>query len=166
MRTEVEIYIRGKWNHSSLVRKQHSSLGWFSIQRETMILRGFCHSRRADLCYPWASSSVELSWALLPPVEPDQWEESEMMSPRYSGIHKTNGGKSAKKTAQKRQRTTFWRVSGGLWRVKLNLSAFLYRSARENQAFAHFKNLTPVVSKVSGLHPNPAGIKCFCSRSN
>lgn len=83
-----------------------------------------------------------------------------------AGIHKTNDGRWAKKTAQKRQRTTIWRLSDGLWRVKLDLSARLYRSARENQALAHFKNSTPVVSKVSGLHPNPAGIKCFCSRSN
>lgn len=144
MGAEVEIYIRGKGNHahSSLVRKQRSSRGWFSIQRETRIPTWFLSQREGRPVLPM---SLLFCGALLGSTatcgtRPMRGERDDVIT-EHSGIHKTNDGKwGKKKTAQKRQRTTIRTVSDGLRRVKLDLSAFLYRSARENQAFAHFKN--------------------------
>lgn len=73
------------------------------------------NSGRTQPHYPWASSSVELSWALLPPVERDQWEESwgewGMMT-----SHRGNRTQGVKVTAgerkeRKRHRLLTWKMA-------------------------------------------------------
>lgn len=107
MGAEVEIYIRGKGNHahSSLVRKQRSSRGWFSIQRETRIPTWFLSQREGRPVLPM---SLLFCGALLGSTatcgtRPMRGERDDVTT-EHSGIHKTNDGKWAKKRRHRRDK--------------------------------------------------------------
>lgn len=151
MRREVELDIRGKWNPAHL-SENNVPASDDSAFRETMIPTWFLPQREGRSLLPM---SLLFCGGLLGSTAtcgtPPMRGERDDVTP------------GQREPRDKRQEMS--KKDGTKETKNHHLDGFWQTFEEWTLIYLHF-SIAAVDSKVSGLHPNPAGIKCFCSRSN